>query len=327
MAFYLGNPGGSTLVRSPDRGWDATAAIPSTVARTIGGGQLVSMAPAPGRRVFEAAWSILLPADFSVLEEFFLGVRGQPPFALLDPVHTNRLTADQSAGSAVAGDTSGWLAGPAETLTPSAALLDGQLAASLRWSLPAAGAGGVLRWAPPATIASTPAPAGLPWTFSVRAAALGPSAGQVTAQAVLYWLDAAGQTVDVTVGTAATLGQFADYTVSAPGPLGAGVQAALVVDVSTLVGGDDAPVRGWPFATPPRRAAAVGPMPYPVNVYNPAGLAALDVYVGKASLSADPAPVPWVLGGGVPMVRITALPERVRVVTGRDTKATFVEVG
>jgi hypothetical protein len=332
MTFWLGNPPGLTALPSPDRGITPTLVVASSVRATIGGGQAVSRAPGPGRRTYTLSWSWLDPDTFSVLEEFYTGARGAGPHALLDPGRRNKLSANQSAPGAVSNDTDGFTVDASEALASAADLLYPPAVRSLKWSLPDAPTVGVLRFDPPTGSPGVPAPAGQPWTLQAQVAGGGIDAS-LTLTAALLWKDPAGVATGVSIGTPVVLtpGVFTAAVVTAPTPLGACVQAALLVDVATVsaaaAGPGDIPVRRAPWTMPVQRASPVGPLPYPINTYRPGGVYAADVYVAAVMLDMSAQVRPWVLGTGVPRVSVTALPETDRLLPYRDATATLVEVG
>ncbi|MGH8879512.1 MAG: hypothetical protein ACRD0P_19545 [Stackebrandtia sp.] len=134
-AIWFGNPG--SLVRLPDPSPDVETVRTREVAVHVGvsGGRTVDVSGS-GLRTFTYAFSRLTQAEFDVIDAFHAGVHGPGPFALVDPVHSNRLTTNQSSGGTVYGDTSGFA-----TAAPGAVMVDTctshATGSSILWSLPA----------------------------------------------------------------------------------------------------------------------------------------------------------------------------------------------
>jgi hypothetical protein len=332
MPFYLGNPPGQAQLTAAIRPHQRNLVRVTNVKATIGGGQVVTKAPGPGRATYQLTWNWLLPEEFSVLEEFYTDARGPGPHALLDPSRRNLLTANQSSTGGVFSDTTGFSVDPSEALSLTTALLSGSSVSTLRWSLPGVATAGVLSFTPPGTLGGIPAPAGQAWTFSCQVAGGGNDPAVLVTPALLF-LDATGVATGVVTGTPAVVGPgaFTALSVTAGLPLGQLVRPQLLVDVTTVTGDvpgpGDIPVRRFPWGMPVRRATPVGPLPAAINRYTVAGSYASDVLVARPMLDMWGSVRTWALGTGVPLVTLVSMPDTGRVLPWRDVTATLVEVG
>lgn len=334
MTFWLGNPGALAALPHPRKGLDPTAVRPASVAQTIGGGQVVGFAPG-ARRTYQLSWSGLTTEQYTVIEEFFAGLRGRGPFTLLDPGRRNKLSANQSGAGSASYDGTGWTTlSTAETVSAAASpVLRGPR--SLRWSIPTTGVtAGLLRPAPPTGLAGIPAPAGQPWTWScwLRGGGIAPS---LTATLALLWQDATGAIIGATIGTptAIVYTGWTQLTVTAAAPP-AGAQAVLAeirADLTTIGGQwsgfGDAPLRsGW-LSPRALRAQAIGtPLDTAMTAYAWPGATA-DLYVDQPQLEMAATAGTWVAGTGVPRVSVTHVPELYRTLPFHTAAATLVEVG
>lgn len=348
MPFWLGNPGVSVALPSPNKGLTPTLDLPAAVGKTIGGGQVVSRAPGPGRRIYSLAWTALDPVSYSLLEEFRTGARGPGPHALLDPGRRNLLSLNQSSATSATSAASGFTADAGEGLLSTTDLwLRGPR--SLRWRLPAVVTSGVLRFDPPAGLVGIPAPPGMAWTFSCWLSLTG-AAASVTVTPVLSWRRADGIEVATTLGSpvAAVAGSWVFCSVSG-GPLAGGVALGAQLQVTP---GTIASVTAMPTVIgmgrrvrAPSRPATLTARVITANrlviqglgrtrppsrtgfLVEPAQMSTSDVVVDKPMLDLWPTPRAWVLGTGVPRVSVTDLPETYRTLPDRDCTATLVEVG
>ncbi len=334
--LWLGKIGALAALPSPRPGMVPAAVRPSTVAATIGGGQVVSFAPGSGRRAYQAGWTHLDPDTFTLLEEFFAGSRGPGPFVLLDPTRRNHLTANQSSSTSGSNGPAGFTAlNEAEALGSVVAPFAGlRVPRMLKWSVPAAGGSGILRLDPPAGLPGFPAPGGEAWTFTVQIGGGGIDAA-VTMTAVLLWMDAAGTPIGATIGTPVTSSATAltQASVTAGPPADAVCfQPELRLDLGTLSaqwsGFGDAPIRsGWITSRNVRQQAIGSPLAAALADYAWGG-ATVDVYVGQPQLDMSTAVRPWVVGTGVPQVSmINFSPVYDVVVPYASATATLVEVG
>ncbi|MGH8876278.1 MAG: hypothetical protein ACRD0P_02875 [Stackebrandtia sp.] len=107
FAVWLGHPG--SLVALPDPSPDVEVIRSREVAIHVGvaGGRSVDVTGS-GLRTFKYSYSRLTSCEAEVIDAFHAGDHGPGPYALIDPVYPNRLTANQASGGTVCGDTSGF---------------------------------------------------------------------------------------------------------------------------------------------------------------------------------------------------------------------------
>jgi hypothetical protein len=334
MAFYLGNAPGLTQLSAAIRPLDPTLVRQLAVKQTIGGGQVLTRTPGHGRRTYKLSWQWLLPEEYSVLEEFFIGARGAGPYALLDPGRRNHLTANVSSTGAVFSDTTGFSADASETLQVVTDTVYSPSVSSICWGLPATVTSGQLWLSGPAGLPGIPAPPDQPWTFSVWLAGSGGDPTS-TVYPAIRWYDSTGLVVATSVGSAVTVvpGSWQQAVVTVPLPPAPNLclKAGLIVDGSTVSGSPpgpgDIPVRSSPFASPVRRATPVGPLPAAINRQSVAGSYAAGVLLGRPMLDMWGSVRTWTVGTGVPRVSILDMPTQLRILPWRDCSATLVEIG
>lgn len=343
MTIWFGRLGALAALPDPFQGMAAAAVRQSTVAQTIGGGQVVSFAPGPGRRGFAMAWNHLDPDQRTVFEEFFAGLRGPGPFVLFDPSRRNHLSANQSGTTSVTNDATGFsVYDPSESVTSNPdAYLRGPR--SLRWTLPATVVSGVLELDPPAGLVGVPAPAGQPWTLS-GSVSLSGVAVSVSVTVTLSWRRIDGSEVSTTAGTTvvAVPGAWTAFSVSAAGPPAGAValRAQLRVAPGVLTTAAIAPgaVGGQVAAAAPagavvqsgRAQIAVVPPRRPATalVIERAPISSTDVLIDRLQLDMFNGVRAWVAGTGVPQVSMVDLSPVYDVVFPyASITATFVEVG
>jgi hypothetical protein len=345
--LWIGKIGALVQVPSPRRGMDTTWDRASTVAGTIGGGQVVSFAPG-GRRTIKAQWGALSYSQYQVLEELYVGARGPGPWVVLDSARRNHLTRNQASATSADGDAGGFTVDPLTeqvTSTPDVYLRGPR---SARWTLPATVVTGVLELDPPAGLIGVPAPAGQPWTFSgsVTCTGIAPS---VTLTPALSWRRVDGSEVSATLGTpvAAAAGGWTAYNVSAAAPpAGAvAVRAQLrvtpgaVTTAALLPGNIETPGTPAPARVPatgfttalPGRTVMPSPLrrrPPPTVQLERAPITTTDVLVDQLQLDMSAAARAWAPGTGVPQCSWLSLSDVETWVDHRmPVAAVLVEVG
>lgn len=334
MSFYLGNPLTGTMVElpHPGKGLQPTMERGANVRRTVGGGQSVALSPGV-RRTYSLQWTDLSPTEYTVLEEFFTGGRGPGPWALVDPGRRNHLSLNQASATSADNDGTGWYVMAPETVTsePDAYVRGPR---SARWSLPAGYATGILRFPGPGSYPGVPVIPGQPWTFTAQVSATATSATVVPA---LSFLDRGGYEVAAYVGSpvVANVGAWAAVAIAVglPPVGGVFVQPQLRVAVGTVSAGatgyGSTRLAGLGIVTtrglsePMLDPEAGGPRFVNSWLFTSAPAVLVDTPMLDMSASQRP----WVLGTGVPLVSVTALPETYITLPGRNVQATLVEVG
>lgn len=259
--LWLGKVGALAQLPSPRRGLDATWERASTVARTIGGGQVVSFAPG-GRRTLKPQWAALPYATYATLEEFYTGQRGPGPWVVLDSARRNHLSRNQSSAGSADSDASGFsVASDSGEWVTSTADMYLRGPRSIRWTLPAAVLSGILELDPPAGLVGVPAPSGQPWTWSGSVSLAGLVAS-VSVTPALSWRRIDGSQVSVTTGTpvSAVPGAWTAYSVSLSAPPAGAVAVRAQLRVAPGVLTTAAILPAAVAVTPPLPARSAAPL-------------------------------------------------------------------
>lgn len=85
--MYLGKPGNLVTLPDPKPGVTMTAERPSSVSQTLAGRRRVAYSGLFAPRTFELSWgggpNYLTPAQYDILESFYMGQRGNGPWAFM----------------------------------------------------------------------------------------------------------------------------------------------------------------------------------------------------------------------------------------------------
>lgn len=137
MTIYLGPVGNLLALPSIGRDIGATLSRPTAVHQIAGlrGGRVVDIT-APAKWVYGMSRDLLTTDEVGLLEALYLGAYGPGPYVLLQPWRRNLLSANQSTGTDVLRDTTGFVAN-AGTISSSTAQFD-QGMRSLAWAVTAA---------------------------------------------------------------------------------------------------------------------------------------------------------------------------------------------
>lgn len=202
MPVYLGPVGNLLALPLVGGEVDAGLTVPTAVHQIAGlrGGRVVDRT-GPAKRIYQLSGEYLTTDEFSVLETLYLGGYGPGPFVLIDPWRRNLLSANQSTGTEISADTTGFVA-ITGTLSSSTAqsVLGGR---SLAWAVTAANQRmmqGTLANTTNATLLSdTPVLPSTSYTGQVKAR-LSVSTGTVRLD--VYWFTSAGAFISASTGTA-----------------------------------------------------------------------------------------------------------------------------
>lgn len=237
--IWFGTPGDLSKLVRPRSGIQAPRDQRSQAITLAGGGTVVHTLPL-GLRTYTLSWDSLEYANhttLAVLEEYVYGLRGQGPFALLDPGRTNLLTTNQSSATGALSATTGFTATGTGWSVASSTTLAKRGTRSLAWSLASGSAAGALTLAAAAPWWSgVPVVVGL--TYSFRAQGRLSSAPTVTAAAGIDWLDSAGSILSTSSGAGVAPGSGAWSALDASGAAPAGaVYARPRLDVAAGAAG------------------------------------------------------------------------------------------
>lgn len=137
MTIYLGRVGNLIALPSVGKGITASLDLPTAIHQIAGtrGGRVVDLVGA-AKRTFTFPRDYLTLDELSIFETMALGGYGPGPYVLLEPWRRNLLTANQSTGTDVLADTTGFAAN-AGTITSDIVQADQGLR-SLTWAVTAA---------------------------------------------------------------------------------------------------------------------------------------------------------------------------------------------
>lgn len=212
MTIYLGPVG--NLIALPSIGRDIKADLqrPTAVHQIAGtkGGRVVDIT-GPAKRTYGMEREHLTADELATLEALYLGAYGPGPYVLLDPWRRNLVSANQSSGTDILADTTGFAAN-AGTITSSTAQADQGLR-SLAWAVTAANQQVLTGLSTSVTasdlLVDIPVLPATVYSARVRGR-LSTSTG--TARLDLRWFTAAGVFISESTGTATALatGSFTD---------------------------------------------------------------------------------------------------------------------
>lgn len=212
VTFYLGPVGNLQALPMEGGPVDATLTVPTAVHQIAGlrGGRVVDRVGA-AKRTYKLPGEWLTTESLAVLESLYLGAYGPGPYVLLDPWRQNLLTANQSSGTDVGRDTTGFVA-ITGTLTSSAAQAD-HGTRSLAWAVTAANQrmmqGSLANTTNATPALDTPVLPSTVYSFGNR---MRLSASTGTARVDVYWFTAAGVFISASTGTATALSNSAFTT-------------------------------------------------------------------------------------------------------------------
>lgn len=292
MTIYLGPVG--NLIALPSIGRDIKADLqqPTAVHQIAGpkGGRVVDRIGA-AKRTYALAREHLTADELGVLEALYLGAYGPGPYVLVEPWRRNQLSANQSTGTDVSADTTGFVAN-AGTITSSTTQADvGKR--SLAWAVTAANQEALTGSSSTITVSSVtediPVIGSTVYSARVRARL---SASTGTLRLDMRWFDKAGAFVSESTGTATALSTAA-FT--------------------------DCPCTN---ITSPSTAALLR-----LKVRNTVMGAAQTIYLDQWHLEQAAAASAWTVGTGVPRVSFTDDLSETYPVTGSTSAGlTLVEV-
>lgn len=292
MTIYLGRVGALQALPSIGRGLGATLSVPSSVHQIAGrGGRVVDRFPGAAARTYAMARSWLTADELTIVEAMYLGAYGPGPFVLWEPWRRNLLSPNQSSGTDVLDDTTGFVA-ITGTLSSSTAQSD-HGSRSLAWAVTAANQrmmqGSLANTTNATLTADTPVLASTSYTGQVRGRL---SASTGTARLDVYWFTSAGVFISASTGTAVaqSTSAFTSFTVTATSPSTAALARLSVIN--TVMG------------------------------------AAQTIYLDRWQLEQAASAGAWVLGTGVPRVSFTDdLAETYNLFPLIDAGFTLTEVG
>lgn len=279
MTIYLGPVGALQALPSIGRGIGAALSVPTAVHQIAGpqGGRVVDRVGA-AKRTYALSRDHLTVDELSVLEGLYLGAYGPGPFVLLEPWRRNLLAPNQSSGTDVLRDTTGFKA-VTGTLSSTTAQADAG-SRSLAWAVTAANQRMVTGDQANVT-AATPAvdiPV-LPSTAYIARVRGRLSASTGTVRLDAYWFTSTGAAISSSIGTAQALTTtgFTSFTVSATSPATA---ALLRLSVTNTVMGaaqtiyldqwqlqQAGALDGWTVGTGVPRVAFTGDLGETYSVY------------------------------------------------------------
>lgn len=292
MTIYLGRLGAQQALPSIGRGIDAPLSVPSAVHQIAGrGGKVVDRFPGAAARVYTMARSWLTADELAIVEGMYLGAYGPGPFVLTEPWRRNMLSANQSSGTDVLADTTGFV--PITGLLTSSTVQSDHGSRSLAWAVTAANQrmmqGDLANTTNATLLRDTPVLPSTSYTGQVRGRL---SASTGTTRLDLYWFTAAGVFISASTGSAVAQSNaaFTSFTVTATSPATAALARLSVIN--TVMG------------------------------------AAQTIYLDKWQLEQASSAGAWVLGTGVPRVSFTDdLAESYNAPGYADAGFTLTEVG
>jgi hypothetical protein len=270
VTIYLGPVGNLIALPSIGRGISAALTVPSAVHQIAGrGGRVIDRFPGAAARTYQMARSWLTADEVTILEAMYLGAYGSGPFVLFDPWRRNMLSANQSSGTDVLDDTTGFVPTNTAILSSSTVLAEhGQR--SLAWAVTAISmpviTGLLTNEALADVTHDVPVVPSTAYTAQVRGR-LSTSTGTIRPD--LRWYDSAGAFISINSGTAVALvtGSWTTATVTATAPSNAALARFKLAN--TVMG------------------------------------AAQTIYLDKWQLEQASTAGAWVLGTGVPRVSFT----------------------
>lgn len=292
MTIWFGRVGALTAFPSIGRSISAPLSVPSAVHQIAGrGGRVVDRFPGAAARVYGMARSWLTADELSIFEAYYLGAYGPGPFVLIEPWRRNMLSANQSSGTDVLADTTGFVA-LTGAITSSTAQADNGVR-SLAWAVTAANQSIIT-----GNIAGT---ATADVAFDVPVLPLATYTGQYrgrlststgTVRIDILWYDAAGTFISTSTGTPAALSTSAFTTIAVNGTAPSNAALARLRAQNTVMG------------------------------------AAQTIYLDKWQFEMPSAFSPWVMGTGVPRVSFTDdLAQTYNLYPYADAGFTLTEVG
>lgn len=294
MTIYLGPVGNQQALPSIGRGIGASLTVPSAVHQIAGrGGRVVDRFPGAASRVYGLARSWLTADELSIVEAMYLGAYGPGPFVLTEPWRRNMLSANQSSGTDVLADTTGFAMISGTSLTSSTAQAD-QGRRSAAWSVTAANrvllTGSDLTGGLAVPTVDIPVLPSTSYSVQVRGRT---STSTATLQLRINWYNAAGTPLSTSTGTTTGLvsGSFTTCSAAAQASPSTAALARIRCDNTVMGAAQTLYLDQWQF----EQSATTGA---------------------------------WVLGTGVPRVSFTdELSESYNVFPSIDAGFTLQEVG
>lgn len=300
MTIWLGPPGFLQALPSVGRGIGRQVALPGESHARFDGSLVRDRVGTRTPQSYTMSRSRMTADEWGVVEGLALGAYGQGPFVLLDPWRRNLLTANQSTGSEVLADTTGFWTNGVGTIVSNAVaagVTSFQGFRRVRWTVPnGTGASSAifrtLDTSSTAAIVATGIPV-LPLTaYAFQATVSGGGAGPwLSLRADLLFYDATGALLSTTGGSTVAI-NASWQTVSS-------------------------------VATSPATAAYVGCRL--VNLTVPT--ADVDLYVDALQLEIGSSGSAWVPGTGVPRVAFDSFSETYNYPGEHDCEWSLVEVG
>lgn len=271
MTIYLGPVGNLVALPSIGRGIKADLQRPTAVHQIAGsrGGRVVDVT-GPAKRTYGLEREHLTLDELATLEALYLGAYGPGPFVLLEPWRRNLLSANQSSGTDVLRDATGFVAATGSVSSSTVQFDQGMR--SLAWAVTAAnqtmGTGNLAALTTSADPAvDVPVLPSTVYSAGLRAKLSG-STG--SARIDLLWYTAAGALISAATG---------------------GTVALSAVSFTTVTNVN---------ITSPSTAALCR-----LRVANPAMGAAQTIYLDQWQLQQTAALDAWTIGTGVPRVSFT----------------------
>lgn len=243
-AMYLGRPGAMVTLPYPrngiDKPYDRIAFDFISAAGNHRVSQLIG-----GSRPFSMEWRGLHADNYGLLEQFWTGMMGVGPWALVDPSQSNMLTANQASATSLYKDATGWATSGA---ADQGALSSNDTTSfihrtgaprSVRWHFATAPAtnpvmGPVSPWS---GWYGFPVVPGVSYAFSAWARPDGVVMVSPTLEAQLWWFNAAGGSISSTVGAASSMTTWKQYSAVGVAPVGAAYALPGLVGTSFVTGG------------------------------------------------------------------------------------------
>jgi hypothetical protein len=291
MTIYLGPVGNLIALPSIGRGISAPLSVPSAVHQIAGrGGRVVDRFPGAASRVY-ALTVQGGSAEANTLEALYLGAYGPGPYVLNEPWRKNLLSANQSSGTDVLADTTGFVAITGTLTSSTAQSVLGPR--SLAWAVTAANQrimqGDLANTTNATPLRDTPVLPSIAYTGQAWGRL---SASTGTTRLDIYWFTSAGVFISASTGTAVAMSNsaFGSFTVTATSPANAALARLSVIN--TVMG------------------------------------AAQTIYLDKWQFESGSTATAWFLGTGIPRVSFTDdLGEVYPVWPYTDLTFTLTEVG